>query len=293
MGPYCRCESGKEGSYSRDVLNVDRWPELRDPVLVLVLSGWVDAGLAGAGAVSIMIEQLASGRRFAQLDLHDLADLQQTRPNVRLLDGVTRTIDWPTIDFVGGSLGRDVVVCTGPEPSIRWREVTQEIVGAAQRLGVKKAIGLGGIPMPVSHRRPMSVLVTATSHSLLQEAGPDVTRPDYTGPTGLQTVVQLALGEAGIPTYGLWAQVPHYVSGSASPPAIRALVEKACELGRLTVDLSVLDEQCDQYEQRVDESLRERPDVEAMLQAFESNTEPPPSGDELVAEIERFLRDQP
>jgi len=275
------------------VLNVDRWPELRDPVLLLALSGWVDAGLAGAGAVATIVEQLASGRRFAQLDLHDLADLQQTRPTVRLLDGVTRTVEWPTIDFVAGNLGRDVVVCTGPEPSIRWREVTGEIVDVARRVGATSAIGLGGIPVPVSHRRPVAVLVTATSHSLLQEAGPEAVRPDYSGPTGLQTVVQLALGEAGIPTYGLWAQVPHYVAGSASPPAIRALLDKTRELGRLSLDLSGLDEQCAVYTERVDESLHERPDVEAMVQAIESNAQTPPSGDELVAEIERFLRDQP
>jgi proteasome assembly chaperone (PAC2) family protein len=278
-------------SYSVRVLTVDRWPELREPVLLVAIGGWVDAGLAGAGAASAVIEQLASARRFARLDLHDLADLQQTRPTVRLLDGVTRTIDWPSIDLVAGNLGRDVVVCAGPEPSIRWREVIAEIVSAAQRVGVARAVTLGGIPMPVSHRRPVSVMITATAHSLLQEAGAVAVRPDYSGPTGMQTALQLALGEAGIPTFGLWAQVPHYVAGSPSPPAIRALLEKTRDLTRLDVDLRALDEQCDAYVARVDESVQERPDVEELVRGLDSAPSPP-TGDELVAEIERFLREQ-
>ncbi|MFN8035669.1 MAG: PAC2 family protein [Acidimicrobiia bacterium] len=278
------------------MLDVDRWPELRDPVMVLALTGWVDAGSAGAGAVAAMLEQVASGRRFARLDLHDLADLQQTRPTVRLLDGVTRTIEWPSIDFVAGNLGRDVVVCVGPEPSIRWRETTATIVDVAQRLGVQLVLGLGGIPMPVSHHQPVGVLLTATSDTMLQTAGVD-TRPDYTGPTGLQTVVQFALGAAGIPAYGIWAQVPHYVSGSPSPPAIRALLASARELGGLSIDLDALDEQSKVYANRVDESLQERPDVRALVEALDAagpgSAPDAPTGDELVAEIERFLRDQP
>ena len=37
-------------------------------------------------------------------------DLQQTRPTVQLVDGVTRRIHWPSIELVAGVAGRDVVV---------------------------------------------------------------------------------------------------------------------------------------------------------------------------------------
>ena len=68
--------------YSGRVLDVDAWPELRAPVLVLVLTGWVDAGGAGASAAQALADQLGSGRVFARYDLSDLVDLQQTRPTV-------------------------------------------------------------------------------------------------------------------------------------------------------------------------------------------------------------------
>ena len=277
-------------SYSGHVLDVETWPELRAPVLVLVLTGWVDAGGAGASAAQALAGQLGAGRVFARYDLSDLVDLQQTRPSVGLVDGETRLISWPEIEFIAGRAGRDVVLCAGPEPSLRWPTITRDIVEVAQRLKVERAFALGAMPAVVSHRRPTPVLATATSHSLAQEAG--VLRTDYSGPTGLQTVVQVALGEVGIPAVGLWAQVPHYVSGNPSPPATRALLSRLRELAGVEADLADLDEACETYVEKVEEGLVDRPDVAELVEAIESEHPPLPTADELASEIERFLREQ-
>jgi proteasome assembly chaperone (PAC2) family protein len=285
---------GDGGNKVGDMLDVDRWPELRDPVLVVALSGWVDAGLAGAGAAAILSEQLDSVRPFGRVDLTDLVDLQQTRPSVHLVDGATREITWPAVELIAGRAGRDVVLCHGPEPSLHWQAFSDELVQMAQRLGVSMMLGLGGMPTLVSHRRPVSVLATATSPSLAQEIG--AWRADYTGPTGAQTVLQVALGEAGIPGVGLWAQVPHYVGATPSPPAIRALLSRVRELAGVQTDLTALDSQTDEYLERVEEGLSERPDVAEMVRNIEASEGPGsgdlPTGEELASEIERFLREQ-
>jgi proteasome assembly chaperone (PAC2) family protein len=275
------------------MIDIDALPQLRDPVLVVALSGWVDAGLAGGGTVAVLAEQLESVRTFGRLDLSDLMDLQQTRPTVHLVDGVSREIAWPQISFSAGHLGSDVVLCVGPEPSLRWRAVLGEVVGLAEQLGVTAAFTVGGIPSMASHRRPVSVLATGTDAELVEAAG--AWRQDYTGPTGAQSVLQVMLGDAGIPTLALWAQVPHYVAGGASPPAIRALLAKLRDLGGVSVDLDALDEQAQAYVERVEEGLTERPDVVEVIRAIEAGEaedEELPSGDELASEIERFLRDQ-
>jgi predicted ATP-grasp superfamily ATP-dependent carboligase len=271
------------------VLVVERRPELRDPVLVVALSGWVDAGLAGAGAVAYLVDQVQA-RRFGRVELADVMDLQQVRPTVHLVGGVSRTVEWPVIDLLAGTAGRDVVVAYGPEPSTRWRTVTDELVGLARELRVGTAVMLGGLPAPVSHRRSARVVATATRHSVLQELGG--VRPDYDGPTGLQTVLQVALGEAGIPAIGLWAEVPHYVATTPSPAAIRALLEQVRDVARVNVDLAPLDAQVDAYRSRLEESLGERPDVAEIVRQLEATEDQLPNGDELVSEIERFLRDE-
>jgi proteasome assembly chaperone (PAC2) family protein len=259
--------------------------------MVVALSGWVDAGIAGAGAVAVLSEQLQAKRVFGRIDLADLMDLQQTRPTVHLVDGVSREITWPSIELVAGRSGRDVVLCVGPEPSLRWRAVLGELVDAAERLGVGRAFTVGGIPSVASHRRPVDVLATATSAEMVQEVG--AWRNDYTGPTGAQSALQVLLGQAGVPTLALWAQVPHYVAAGPSPPAIRALLARLRELSGVEVDLSILDEQAQSYITRVDEGIADRPDVVEAIRQIESGTEEPlPSGEELASEIERFLRGQ-
>lgn len=274
------------------VLDVEQWPQLRDPVMLVALSGWVDGGMAGGGALAAVAEQLEAARAFGTIDLSDLVDLQQTRPTVNLIDGTTRSVSWPSVDLVAGRAGRDVVLVAGPEPSIRWREFTDQLVHAAQRLDIQRAFTLGGMPAPVSHRRPVSVLATATSRSVAQEVG--ALREDYVGPTGVQTVLQVALGEVGIPAVGLWAQVPHYVAGTPSPPAIRALLERLREVAGIEVDLRSLDEQSDLYTEKVEEGLSERPDVAEMVLQLEAHggEDDLPSGEDLAREIERFLRDE-
>jgi proteasome assembly chaperone (PAC2) family protein len=272
------------------MLDIEILPTLREPVLVLTLTGWVDAGEAGKLAAETLAAQLEGGRVFARYALDDIVDLQQTRPTVELVDGTTRRIDWPEITFTAGKAGRDVVVASGPEPSLRWPSFARDVVDLATRLDIARAFTLGGMPAVVSHRQPVSVLATATAHSLAQEVG--AMRTDYAGPTGAQTVLQFELGRSGIPTVGLWAQVPHYVSGNPSPPAVRALLERLRDLAGLRVDVAELDVQVDVYREKVDEGLEERPDVAEHVRAIEAQSDDEVSGDAIVAEIERFLRDQ-
>jgi predicted ATP-grasp superfamily ATP-dependent carboligase len=266
--------------------------------MVVSFTGWVDGGLAGAGAAAVLVDALVSSRTCARFDLAEYVDLQQTRPTVSLVDGETRKIHWPTIELVAGVAGRDVLVVTGPEPSVRWKVVTDELVAFAATAGVREAVLLGGMPAPVSHRRPIAVHATAATRSVAQEIG--ALRADYVGPTGIQSVLQVALGAAGIRAVGLWAQVPHYVAGTPSPPAIRALLARLTELTRVTVDLRGLEEQIESYLEQVESGLADRPDVAALVDQLEEAAGPEeltsgedlPSGDDLALEIERFLRDE-
>ena len=276
------------------MLSVERWPELAEPLFVLALTGWVDAGGAGAGAIGALAEQLAGPQTFGSIDVSELADLQQTRPVARWEDDA-RVIDWPRITLECGRIeggregaGRDVVLARGPEPSLRWPTIASTMVDAARRLGVRQAVTLGGIPALVSHRKAAVITASATQRSLAQELVP--LRPDYAGPTGLQTVVLRALGDAGIPGSGLWAQVPQYVSGSPSPPAIRALLARLVEVYNLDLDLRALDDRSQAYLRRVEAGLAARPDVKAVVDQIDERQEGT-TGD-LVAEIEQFLRSQ-
>jgi proteasome assembly chaperone (PAC2) family protein len=273
------------------MIHVESWPKLRDPVLIVSFAGWIDAGLAGAGSMTVLADRLHAGAQFATVDLADLSDLRATRPTVHLVDGTTRRIRWPEIRFLAGHLGRDVVLGVGPEPSLHWRALLDEMVDLAKRLGVSRAVTLGGAPMAVTHHQPIGLLATATSAELLSEVGGSPI--DYVGPSGMHSTLQVMLGEAGIPTVGFWAQVPHYVAATPSPPAVRALLGALRHFMAIETEPGALDDQVDTYVRLVDESVAERPELAEAIRAIDARpADELPSADELAAEIERFLRDQ-
>src|SRR5207302_706507 len=74
--------------------------------------GWTEADDAAWTAVRYL-RATWGGRRFAVIDDEDFFDFTSARPHVRLVDGQTRKIDWPTNEFFAAPLPggrRDVVL---------------------------------------------------------------------------------------------------------------------------------------------------------------------------------------
>src|SRR5207247_7843953 len=77
----------------------DRRPDgLRAPALVCAFKGWNDAGDAASAALQFVGASLGASR-FAQLDPEEFYGFQATRPQIKLTEGRTRVITWPTIEI--------------------------------------------------------------------------------------------------------------------------------------------------------------------------------------------------
>ena len=104
-------------------LNVMFRPELRRPVLIAAFRGWNDGG-QGASLGGAYLAKQWDATRFAEIDPEGFYDFQATRPQVSLVDGVTRQLDWPENAFyhapIPGS-DRDAVILLGVEPNLRWK----------------------------------------------------------------------------------------------------------------------------------------------------------------------------
>ena len=70
-----------------------------------------------------------------------------------------------------------------------------------------------------------------------------------------------------------------------------AAVGRLSEIGRLEIDLRPLDARCDAYAARVDAGLATRPEVQEVVDRIDR--EQAATADDLVSEIELFLREQP
>jgi hypothetical protein len=163
-------------------------------------------------------------------------------------------------------------------------------------------VGLGAYPFASPHTRPPRVACTASTPRLAEGT---FLRASLDFPGGVQAAIEQGCDERGIPAVGLWAQIPHYVPANMPFPAgSQALIEGLSLVGDLALPLGDLAERADATRSRLDELIAQNPEHASMLHQLEvawEQSEPPaepmgfsdlPTGDELVAELEEFLRDQ-
>jgi predicted ATP-grasp superfamily ATP-dependent carboligase len=280
-------------------------PTLDSPVLILALEGWIDAGQSASGAAEVLSDQLDTVT-VARFSTEELIDYRARRPIVHLVDGVQRGLTWPSIELRAATDpdGNDLLILVGAEPDRHWHAFTDEVTTLAVDFGARLCVGLGAYPAPAPHTRPAGIACTASTPRLAEEG---FLRASLDFPAGVQAAIEQRCDEQGVPALGLWAQVPHYLitpPGTMPYPAGSvALIEAVGRVGRLTLPLGDLAEQAEATRARLDELIANNPDHQAMLRQLEAAYEqqaPPeriepgdlPTGDELAAELERFLRDQ-
>jgi proteasome assembly chaperone (PAC2) family protein len=284
------------------IIHWEQRPQLRRPVLVAAFEGWNDAGDAATLALRYL-GQTWGARRFASLDPEEFFDFTATRPEVRLVDGITRAIEWPANELWAAPIpgtGRDVVLLQGVEPQLKWRTFCAAVLEVAEILNTELALTLGALLADVPHTRPVRVTGTAHDSELATSLGLQSSR--YEGPTGITGVLHDACARTGIPSASLWATVPHYVHQVPSPKAALALVERSAALLGARVNPVELRAAAETYEREVSARVADDEDAAAYVTQLEeaddreqhTQTEGTlPSADALAAEVERFLREHP
>ena len=273
-----------------------RWlgdrPELHDPILLVAFEGWSDAGDAASTALSWLRDRWAS-EPLAEIDGEEFYDFSETRPQVRL-DGDVRTIDWPYVELTwGNDAGRDIVALSGSEPHTRWKTFSRQVLDIADALGIDMVLSFGALLTDVPHTVDTRVIGTSTDPGLLEAHG--LQRSGYEGPTGIVGVLHDAFGAVGTRTASLWAPVPSYVPGAPSPKAALALVRRAAEIldiGVVTTDLEIASAA---YERQVSEVVADDEEMMEYVERLEhryAEERDVPTAADLVAEVERLLRDK-
>ena len=273
-------------------------PALRRPVLLVALEGFVDAGAVAATAGTFLRHRWQSDV-IARFDRDALIDYRARRPTAVVDSGRLRRIDWPEIEVCIAKVDgpHDMALLLGPEPDMQWDAFGNALIDVCRQLGVETVIGLGAYPAASPHTRPVRILKAGNlaTEEVVPSAN-DIT--GYTGPVGAGTAMQDMLGQAGIPAVGLWAEVPHYIAGSPNPAGALAMVQLVAEWLGTSVDTTELEAAANAHTQQVDEAVADHPDAAEMIGALEliydegRSEEQLPSGDDIAAEIERFLRHQ-
>jgi hypothetical protein len=264
---------------------------LHAPTVVAAFDGWVDAGSAATAVVGRLAEE---GPVLATFDADAIYDFRARRPTLEIVDGRPDTLTWPALTLRrSGSEDANLLLLTGAEPDFRWHELAADIIALVQRLEVSTWISLGSIPAAVPHTRPVPILGTQSTDGLLLgdvAAGPTGT---LRVPAAFLSVLDHAVARAGIPAVGYFAQVPHYVSG-AYPAASLALLAAVERHAGVTLSAGALTGEAVALRSRLDRAAAADADTRAHVERLEAMVDEArlPAGDELIGEIERFLRDR-
>lgn len=266
--------------------------------MVVAFQGWSDAGEAATAAIS-HLHELWGAKVFASIDPEDFFDFQAHRPLVRINEEGIREITWPRTEFAHAAVPgaeRDVVLLSGIEPSMRWPTFCDLVLDVARTCGVELLVALGALLAGRPHTRPIRVTGSASTPDLASRFG--LATPRYEGPTGIAGVVIDVCRRNELDAMTLWSWVPHYLQGSPSPGASLALLQRLATLLDVSVDLSDLEQRSRAHDARVNDAVSSDPNIMSTVEELERQADAEdldeiPSGEELAAEVERFLRDQP
>jgi proteasome assembly chaperone (PAC2) family protein len=265
--------------------------KLHSPVLVAALDGWIDAGGASTTAAELLAD---GGKPVATFDGDIMFDYRSRRPTLDIIDGRLSRLDWPELIVRRANLdGRDLLVLAGAEPDFRWHEFAASIVELVARLGVVQWVSLGAIPAAVPHTRPVPIIGSASAPGLLKgdvQPGP---QGRLRVPSAALSVLEMSVADAGTEAVGYYAQVPHYVSGPYATAALELLRALSRHLG-IEVPTGSLESESRDLRSRLDLAAAADETTRTYVERLEAmvDEERLPTGDELINDIERFLRDR-
>ncbi len=276
----------------------------RGPVLVHGMEGFSDAGHAIRIATTHLREQLETDL-VASFDIDDLLDYRSRRPAMSFEGDHFATYAEPSLNLYAmkDTAGTPFLLLAGMEPDLRWERFIRAVRLLSERFGVRRTIGINAIPMAVPHTRPSGVTAHGSSTDLVRGYEPWVGNVQI--PASAASLLELRLGEAGHEAMGFAVHVPHYLSQTDYPEAAQTLLSHLSDASELKLPLDQLTEAAARVREQIDTQVTGSEEVTAVVQALEKQYDAYvgsqertsllaangelPTGDELGAELERFL----
>jgi proteasome assembly chaperone (PAC2) family protein len=270
---------------------------LHRPIMVLALRGFFDIAEVATDAVDTLADDRVAPV-VAAIDPDPFFDFTQERPQVVMDHAEMREVVWPENEFrIARHPGHahDLVLLSGVEPHLRYATFADAIIEVATALHCEVVVTLGAAPEAVPHTRPPQVVGSSTNDGLARALG--LSRPQYQGITGLVGVLQQRLDTAGIPAVSLRVGVPHYLGNAKHPMSSAALLRHLEHVLGVPTAHAELAEDAMRWRTLHDEAVAEDDHAASYVTMLENEHDrrmeaAMPSGDDLAAEFEKFLREQ-
>lgn len=279
----------------------------RGPVLLHALEGFSDAGHAVKLAAAHLKEALNT-ELVASFAIDELLDYRSRRPLMTFKTDRFTDYEDPELSLFAlrDSVGTPFLLLAGLEPDLKWERFISAVRLLAERLDVRRTIGLGAIPMAVPHTRPISLTAHANDRELITEHTPWVGEVQV--PSSVSSLLEYRMAQHGHEVVGFTVHVPHYLAQTEYPAAAQALLDEVARSAALELPTQALTQAAAEVRAKIDEQVEASAEVAQVVSALEqqydafmaaqenrsllARDEDLPSGDELGAEFERFLAQQ-
>ncbi|UXA19993.1 proteasome assembly chaperone family protein [Mycobacterium sp. SMC-4] len=279
----------------------------RGPVLIHALEGFSDAGSAIKLAAQHLKNTLNT-ELVASFAIDDLLDYRSRRPVMTFKTDHFTGYDEPELNLYAlhDSVGTPFLLLAGLEPDLRWERFITAVRLLAERLGVRRVIGLGSIPMAVPHTRPITLTAHSNDKELIADHQPWVGEVQVPG--SVSNLLEFRMAQHGHEVVGYTVHVPHYLAQTDYPAAAESLIAEVARSASLQIPTDALARSAAELYEKINEQVANSPEVAQVVDALErqydafvaaqenrsllARDEDLPSGEELGAEFERFLAQQ-
>lgn len=291
-----------------DLFEVLATPSAGDGELVMLeaLDGFVDAGSAKRGLREHLLGTLESSV-VVRFDVDVFHDYRARRPPMVFNADHWESYDAPTLEIrqvVDGS-GRPFLLLTGSEPDVLWERFVAGVIRCVERFSVGLGIGLTAIPMGVPHTRAAGITVHGNRPDVLADYPPWLTTVTVPGSAG--HLLEHRLGGSGRGALGFAVHVPHYLAQTTYPVASLTLLRAVEKATGLSLGAEPLEAASDEARTTIDSLVAQSDELRELVAGLETQYDAfvaargstlladessLPTGEELGAELERFLAEQ-
>ncbi len=274
------------------------------PALIHAFNGFVDAG-GGVRQLAEHILENCEHTLIASFDVDELIDYRARRPRMQFVVDHFSSVEFPRISIhdVVDANGKHFLLLSGPEPDYQWNRFLAAIDLVVRKYGIGLAIGVSAIPWPLPHTRPLGLTVHGNDPELLFGAGSVIGEIEVPGHVG--ALMELHLGQSGIKSMGITAQVPHYLAQFDYPQGALALLDGLMAGPDIVIPRGQLSEEAAKSLANITEQLSGNEEFSAVVQALEGQYDQIlqalsagaggladadiPSADQIAAQVEAFL----
>jgi proteasome assembly chaperone (PAC2) family protein len=271
-------------------------PELRNPVVVAALGGWNDAADSATTAIKFLIDRWKP-TKFADIDIEDFFVFTETRPTIKLVDGIQRTVIWPNCQFLSHQtpeLSHDIILFLGSEPQLKWKTFSKCFLDVCKKFHASEVVLLGALLADVPHSISVPITGTASNADLKERLKEmDIHSSRYEGPTGMIGVLQDSFRRAAIPAASIWAAASHYLAATPNIKVTSALLTYLNTYMSFGLDLSDIQTDAIRFEEQISTLVARDPEASAYVRKLEEQVTGSANADDDDEEDESFFKPNP